>query len=303
VIHPWWRGKILLVVWVLFLTLVALRLVDRLIRRYGERLATTLPLTSLTQNLAKGIILMVGGLIVLNSLGISITPILTALGVGGLAVALGLQDTLTNLFSGIYLTLARHIRVGDYIRLESGQEGYVVDIAWRSTRIRTLPNNLVVVPNTKLAQAIVTNYNLPSQDLAVLVELGVDYKSDLGLVEKVTCEVAKEVMREVPGGVKEFEPLVRYHTFGDSSIQLTAVLRARSFVDQPLIQHEFVKRLHRAFAKEGIIIPFPVRTVILAPPPDLSGHEADAVEGPDRPSGPVPPPSGGGTKSGGGVEK
>ena len=115
----------------------------------------------------------------LNGLGLSITPMLTALGVGGLAVALALQDTLANLFAGVYITIAGQIRVGDYLRLDSGQEGYVADIGWRSTRIRMLPNNLVLVPNAKLSQAIVTNYYLPDRELAVLVEVGVDYGSDL----------------------------------------------------------------------------------------------------------------------------
>jgi len=256
-------GKILSVLWIFSLTLVALRIADQIIRKYGTTLAATLPLTSLTQNLAKGIILVVGALIILNSLGISIAPMLTALGIGGLAVALALQDTLSNLFSGIYVTAARQVRVGDYIKLESGEEGYVVDIAWRSTRIRNLPNNLIVIPNTKLAQAIVTNYDLPSKDLAVLAEVGVDYRSDLEQVERVTCAVGKQVMQEVPGGVPEFDPFIRYHTFGDSSINFTVILRAKTFVDQYLVKHEFVKRLHRAFTQEGITIPFPIRTVIM----------------------------------------
>lgn len=256
-------GKILSALWVFSLTLVVLRIADQIIRQYGAKLTATLPLTSLTQNLAKGIILVVGTLIILNGLGVSIAPMLTALGIGGLAVALALQDTLSNLFSGIYVTAARQVRVGDYIKLESGEEGYVVDIAWRSTRIRNLPNNWIVIPNTKLAQAIVTNYDLPSQDMAVLVQVGVDYRSDLEQVERVTCEVGKEVMREVPGGVPEFDPFIRYHTFGDSSINFTVVLRAKTFVDQYLVKHEFVKRLHRAFAQEGITIPFPIRTVIM----------------------------------------
>lgn len=256
-------GKILAVLWVFSLTLVALRIADQIIRQYGVQLATALPLTSLTQNLAKGIILVVGALIILNSLGVSIAPMLTALGIGGLAVALALQDTLSNLFSGIYVTAARQVRVGDYIKLETGEEGYVVDIAWRSTRIRNLPNNWIIIPNTKLAQAIVTNYDLPSQDMAVLVQVGVDYRSDLEKVERVTCQVAKEVMSGVSGGVPEFDPFIRYHTFADSSIDFTVILRSKTFVDQYLVKHEFVKRLHRRYAQEGITIPFPIRTVIL----------------------------------------
>jgi small-conductance mechanosensitive channel len=106
------------------------------------------------------------------------------------------------------------------------------------------------------------NYHLPSNDLAVLVEVGVDYASDLGRVEQVTIEVARDVMREVSGGVADFEPFIRYHTFADSSINYTTILRAREYVDQYLVKHEFVKRLHARFNQEGIVIPFPIRTLV-----------------------------------------
>jgi small-conductance mechanosensitive channel len=124
-----------------------------------------------------------------------------------------------------------------------------------------LANNLILVPNAKLAQAIVVNHHLPSQDLAVLVDVGVDYASDLGHVERVVMEVGREVMAEVAGAVPEFEPFIRYHTFGDSSINFTVILRVKEFVDQYLVKHEFVKRLHTRFNQEGIVIPFPIRTI------------------------------------------
>lgn len=219
-------------------------------------------LPSLTQNIVKFTVLLLGGLILLNTLGISITPLLTTLGIGGLAVALGMQDTLTNLFAGFYTTLAKQIRVGDYVKLETGEEGYVTDISWRTTKIRMLQNNVVLVPNSKLAQTIVTNYYLPSKDLAVLVQVGVDYRSNLEHVERVTCEVARDVMKTVKGGVPEFEPFIRHHTFGDFSINFTVILRAQEFVDNFLVKHEFIKGLHKRYNEEGIVIPFPIRTII-----------------------------------------
>jgi small-conductance mechanosensitive channel len=119
----------------------------------------------------------------------------------------------------------------------------------------------VLIPNAKLTQANITNYYLPDKDLAVLVNLGVHYNSDLKKVEQVTCEVGKEVMREVTGGVPEFDPFIRYNSFGDSSIHFTVILRAKEYVDQYLIKHEFIKRLHQRYAKEGIVIPYPIRAV------------------------------------------
>jgi small-conductance mechanosensitive channel len=118
-----------------------------------------------------------------------------------------------------------------------------------------------LVPNEKLTKAIITNYYLPDKELAVLVEAGVHYNSDLSKVEKVTCEVAREVMNEVAGGVPHFEPFIRYHTFADFSINFTVILRAKEFVDQYLIKHEFIKRLHERYNKEGIIIPYPIRAI------------------------------------------
>jgi small-conductance mechanosensitive channel len=108
-----------------------------------------------------------------------------------------------------------------------------------------------VVPNSKLAQAILVNHRLPSQDLAVLVEVGVDYSSDLRHVERLVTEVGRSVMQEVTGAVPEFEPFIRYHTSGDSSINFIVILRAREFVDQYVIKHEFIKRLHARFDQEG----------------------------------------------------
>lgn len=253
--------KVLLILGIISVTLVLANLSKRFITIYSARIAVALPVTSLTQNISQVVIFGIGVLIILNSLGISITPILATLGVGGLAVALGLQDTLANLFAGFHITLARQIQIGDYVKLESGEEGYVTDINWRTTKIRALPNHVVLVPNAKLAQAIIVNYCLPDKELAILVQVGVHYGSDLKKVEKVTCEVGKEVMKEVQGGVPTFEPFIRYHTFADSSINFTVILRAKEFVDQYLIKHEFIKRLHERYAKEGIVIPYPIRAI------------------------------------------
>jgi small-conductance mechanosensitive channel len=247
-------------------TLFVAALVSRVIAESGATRTTLLPVTSLTRSLAWGLVVVLGLLVILNGLGISITPMLTALGVGGLAVALALQEPLSNLFAGLFVTLAGQMRVGDYLKLDSGEEGYVVDFSWRSTRLRMLSNNVIIVPNARLSQAVVTNYHLPSRDLAVLVDLGVDYASDLAHVERVTIDVARSVMQEVTGAVPEFEPFVRFHTFGQSSIDFSVIMRGSEFVDQFLIKHEFAKRLHARYEQEGIVIPFPIRTLITKTP-------------------------------------
>ena len=255
--------KVILVGIIISLTWLIAKIATGFLELYAERVKETLPQATIFKNLTKIIIVTLGFLIILQTLGISIAPLLTALGVGGLAIALALQGTLSNLFSGLHLILSNQVRRGDYVKIETGEEGYVTDITWRHTTIRMLPNNIVVVPNAKLASAIMTNYYLPEKELAVLVQVGVSYHSDLKKVEKVTVGVAKEVMQTVKGGVPEFEPLIRYHTFDECSINFTVVLRAREFVDQYLITHEFVKRLHERYQQENIEIPFPVRTVYL----------------------------------------
>lgn len=254
-------GRGLFVVGAVSVTLTAAMIASRSVDAYAGILAPTLPVSSLTRNVVWSLITVIGLLVVLNRLGLSIAPMLTALGVGGLAVALALQEPLANFFAGVFITLAGQVRLGDYVKLDTGQEGYVVDFSWRSTRLRMLANNLVVVPNAKLAQAIVVNHHLPSKELVLPVDVGVYYASDLEHVERVTIEVAREVMTQVQGGVPDFEPFIRYHTFGDSSIDFSVILRANEFVDQYLVKHEFVKRLHARFNKEGISIPFPTTTI------------------------------------------
>ena len=235
------------------LTFLVSEVLVRLVRSHGPALDSSLRTTTLTENLVRIVVAIVGLLVVLTGLGLQITPILTALGVGGLAIALALQDTLSNLFAG--LTVARHIRIGNYVKLSSGEEGYLVDIDWRVSRLRQLTNNTVLVPNSKFSQSIVTNYHSPEHELVVPFEASVDYRSDLDRVEAITVEVARDVMRSVQGGVPTFEPVVRFHTFGDPGIGFSVILRAQEYVDQFLIKHEFVKRLHKRFAAEDIAIP------------------------------------------------
>lgn len=243
------------------ITLALASMVVRLVVAYQSAVAPDVPVTGLTQNLARIAVLVIGALMIANALGLDITAALTALGVGGLAVALALQEPLSNLFAGFFISVAGQVRVGDYIKLDSGVEGHVVDLNWRSTRIRTLADSAVIVPNAKLSQAVVTNFGAETTELAVPVPLGVEYTSDLTQVERVVVEVAQGVMRDVDGGVPSFEPVVRFQAFGDSAIELVVVVRARHFVDQALLKHELIKRLHARFRAEGIRVPFPTRVL------------------------------------------
>ncbi len=257
------KDKALWVVFILSLSLLTSRLVALLLRMYMNRYRQEMPAVSLVVQASKVLVLLVGVIIALDKIGIAITPILTALGVGGLAVALALRDTLENLFAGFYVLASGKIKVGDYIRLEGGEEGFVEDITWRNTVIRQPSDNLIIVPNSKLSSSIVINFHKPDSELAVIVPVGVSYDSDLEKVERITIEVAKEVQKEVEGAVPDFEPFIRYTAFGDFSINFNVILRAKDVPSQHVLRHEFIKRLKRRYEEEGIKIPFPIREVYL----------------------------------------
>jgi small-conductance mechanosensitive channel len=222
-----------------------------------------LPSANLIPNLTRAGVLLIGALMVLQALSIQITGLLTALGVGGLAVGLALQDTLANLFAGIQILISKQVRVGDFIKLSSGEEGVVTDITWRYTTIRQLPNNYTIIPNAKLSSQVTSNFTMPEPEQSVVVQVGVAYDSDLEHVEQVTIEVARDIQRTVEGAVQTHEPFTRYHTFGDSSINFSVILRGQEYTSKFLMTHEFIKRLHKRYMAEGIEIPFPIRTVYM----------------------------------------
>lgn len=263
--YSMWTAKVLLVLWFLSLTLMSMRMAGNLVRYYGAQAPGALPVTTLTQNLAQLAVFLIGMVLILGALDVKITPILTALGVGGLAVALALQDTLTNLFGGFYVAVAGQVRLGDYIKLNSGEEGYVTDIGWRSTSIRALANNLIVIPNSKLAQAIVTNFYLPEKRMGSSLQVGVDYESDPDQVEKLLLEIARNGAADIPGLLGEPAPSVIFDPgFGDSALGFTLNFQVAEFSNQSRVRHELRKRILRRFRQEGIGMPFPTRTVYLA---------------------------------------
>ncbi|MFD5453039.1 mechanosensitive ion channel family protein [Streptomyces sp. NPDC003470] len=272
-------NQVLTVLLIFVVTVSAARVIAGLVRTVTTSRSGVAGSATIFVNITRVLVLAIGFLVVLQTLGISIAPMLTALGVGGLAVALALQDTLANLFAGIHILASKTVQPGDYIRLSSGEEGYVEDINWRQTTVRALSNNLVVIPNGQLAKTNMTNFMRPEQKLTILVQAGVAYDSDLEHVERVTIEVVAEVMTEITGAVPEHEPAVRFHTFGDSRIGFTVILGVGEFSDQYRIKHEFIKRLHRRYREEGIRIPAPARTVALQQgtvviPQQRSGEDA-----------------------------
>jgi small-conductance mechanosensitive channel len=257
-------SNILLGLWILSLTIMCMRVAGDIVRLYGAQIPGAMPVTTLTQTLAQIVVLILGGLILLNHFKVSITPILTALGVGGLAVALALQDTLSNLFGGFYVAVAGQVRLGDYVKLNTGEEGYVTDIGWRSTTFRALANNMIIVPNSKLAQAIVTNYHLPEKKMGASFQVTVSSDCDSDRVEEMMGEVLRQAVGQVAGLVADPAPNVTFDPgFAENGIGLTANFQVAEFANQTGVRNELRKRIFLRFRQEGVTLPYPTRTVYL----------------------------------------
>ncbi len=209
------------------------------------------------------IMYLIGLLIILSLLKIEIKPLLTGLGIAGLAVALALQDTLGNFFSAVYIAIDQPVKIGDYIELSTGERGYIFEIGWRSTRLKNRENNIIIIPNSKLAQSVIINFNQIQTHFKVEIPLGVSYSSDLDLVEKITLQTAKSVMKTFEPKITSFEPFLIYENFGDSSINFKLHLMTENIENKAILLHNVIKELHKAYRRAKIEIPYPQRDVHL----------------------------------------
>tara|TARA_Y100000758_G_scaffold137319_1_gene97092 strand:- start:1860 stop:2906 length:1047 start_codon:yes stop_codon:yes gene_type:complete len=255
-------SKIIVSVLILSVTLAVSRIGVGLLNFWAEKQGTDLPSTTIFVNLARIIIISVGVLIILQSLGISITPLLTAMGVGGLAISLALKDTLSDFFAGLHILLSQKVKPGDFVELDSGHMGYVQNITWRHTTLMERTNNEVTVPNAKISAAIVKNYDKGDPSFSIRVAVGVSYESDLDHVIKITEEVASNVIAQIDGARKDAPAVVRCFQFGPSSVDLKVYFRGKKYGDQHPIIDEFIRQIHKRFKSENIEIPFPIRTLI-----------------------------------------
>jgi len=257
-----WIQKSTVIVAVMVATVFASRAAVGFVKLSTRTVEGVVPSMSIFHSITRVSVFALGILIALQSVGISIAPILTALGVGGLATALALQPTLANLFSGIQILASRTINPGDFVRLDSSEEGFVQDINWRTTTIRSPTNNLVLVPNSRVANAVVTNHHYPDREVGVGVAWSVPFGSDLSRVESVAEEVGLRVQQSVAGAVPTFVPVARFTQFTESGVAFSVGLRAAEYGDQFLLKHEFIKLLDAKFRAEGIELPYPHRVML-----------------------------------------
>ncbi len=254
--------RFILVAVILSITFALKNLLVGILNEWSKKQGRGFPSTKIFTNLIKIIIITVGILIALESLNISITPMLTALGIGGLAISLALKDTLSDLFSGLHILLSKKVQPGDFIEVDGGIRGYITNITWRNTTMLERTNNVISIPNSRISAATVRNYDIEDASFSVRIPIGVSYSSNLDNVEKITHEVALAVQKDIAGAVEGFDPIVRFFEFGDSSINLKVFFQAKQYGDHHELKHEFIKRLHGRYEVEGIVIPFPIRTII-----------------------------------------
>ena len=203
-----------------------------------------------------------GIMLLLDNLGVSLTAVWTSLGIGSIAVALALQDTLSNFFAGVYLRLDRPVKIGDYVKVDGKDEGYVDHLGWRSTWIKTRDNTVVVVPNAKLSSSIVTNFSMPGPQLDCSLPFSVNYGADLEHVEAIVLEEARALAGKMPGLLSEPDPAVVLKPgFGIYALKLQLKFSVGEFADQEPVKHELRKRILARFRREGIAIPLPQREV------------------------------------------
>ena len=247
-------------------TLVVATFVDVFFRIRIEKRGDDVFEKTIIQNLNRivnSVVYVLGFILVLTAFHVEVTPLIASLGIGGLAVALALQSTLSNYLAGLYITSDRSVVLGDILQLDNGLQGRVEKVGWRSTQIRTATNDLVVLPNSKLADMALINYNQPEIETGVKVSCGVGYDSDLGKVEEVTLDEAKKVLERVAGGKLDPAPFMRFKKFNDSNIDFEVTLHVKNFPVKEVLVHEYIKALHERYRKEGIEIAYPSRKVYL----------------------------------------
>ncbi len=203
-------------------------------------------------------------IIILGKLGVEIAPLVTSLGIAGLAVALALQDSLGNFFAGLNISLDKPLKPGDYVEISSlGVKGVILDVGWRSTRIKTWDNNIVIIPNMTLAKAVITNYHKPSEEYVVVYKIGTSYNVDVDHVVDVLTKVINDLSEEEADINKAFVPIVRFDGFGDFSLNFKIIFKVNSFGSRYGILAKLQRKIFYAFKENNIEIPFPTQTIYL----------------------------------------
>ena len=279
--HERWTVRVWLIATIAQASFIGSRIVQEFLNWYIENVAKRTGsdlddrLLPIARRIVPMVIYAIGALMVLDVVGITIAPMIAGLGIAGIAVGLALQPTLSNLFSGMFMVSEGEMNEGDFIELDGGASGFVVDVSWRSTKIRDRFNNLIMIPNSKIMESVMTNYVSQSTVVTIIVPCGVSYESNLEEVERVSLEVANGVREEVEEAIDDFDPVVRFSDFGESNIDFNVIMQASDRLGSFVVKHELIKRLHLRFREEGIEINYPVRRLVGLQSGDAGGILSD----------------------------
>lgn len=247
-----WIDRSVAALAILSVTLFFARLAGWLIRAYLSKDSVGAPSGSIFVNLTRLLIWAVGITFMLGALGVQIGPLVASLGVVGIAVSLGLQDTLANFFGGLQITTSRQIQPGDYIRLSTLEEGTVLDVTWRNTTLRSPSNDQIIVPNSVIARAQITNFTADDEEHSMALPFTVAYGSDLEKVKRIAEQIAREVRDERDEAIKEFDPACRIRSFGPDGVAATVTIRVERYQDRLPVVDELGRRLYTALRDSGV---------------------------------------------------
>ncbi len=227
----------------------------------------------LFKNVSRILILLFTILWVLLLWEVNLAPLFASAGIIGIAIALAAKDTLANFFGGISVFMDRAYKVGEYIILDSGERGEVVEVGIRSTKIKTRDDVMITIPNGIMANSKIINESAPKPRFRIRLDIGVSYGTDLDVVEELLLVVADENNQVL----KQPAPRVRLRTFGDSAVNFQLLLWIRDPREKGRQTHLLLKEVYRCFKLNSISIPFPQRDVYVRKAEDWAVTGNDEV--------------------------
>ena len=245
----------ILIIFIISFTLVLMRICVDFTNFYSQKAGVLDSSVTLLENCIQIFICFIGLLIIIQTLGIAIWPLLTALGVGGVTIALAVRDSVASLFVGINILISSGLKPGHYIKLETGDEGYVEDIKWRYTTIKTITDVLIIIPNSKLSNIVIKNYSLPKKEMAAVASIKISNTNDFSQVEKIIYGVSVKLINEFTGCCKDAEPKIQFENIGYLGTEVKIFIKIAEFSCRYKVKNELLKNLKMEFDKEKIKLP------------------------------------------------
>ena len=250
---------------VLVVSYILIKIFDIIINSWGTmwtkktHISIDNDLLPLLHKTSKAIFFIIALLFILHIWGIDITGFLAGLGIAGIAIGFAVKDSLANIFGGVFLILDKNFKVGDRIKLESGEMGDVIDIGLRSTRMKTFDNEMLIIPNGILANQKIQNLSKPNASLRVKVMFSVEYGNDIDKVRNLILDAVRKVSKVSSNP----EPDVWFIEMGDSSLNFQCNVWVDNFMDAMEVKVACTTAIYNALNRARINIPFPTRTLYM----------------------------------------